>query len=155
MLYVPRASAIIATQIFVLNLIGWVGVLSNKFIIFWYPMIILSYYANFLQSIIFCVSSGDMFPFLGIYLSCSFITIFKLFCWCSGDFFDSISNFTANWVTSYFSHFLNYCSWSNWSKSVANCSALSRNFLLYLILKLLLIFLPIFWAIFFTKDKKP
>ena len=33
-LYVP-------TQFFVLNLSGWFGVLSNKFIIFWYSFIIL------------------------------------------------------------------------------------------------------------------
>ena len=156
MLYVPRASAVIATQFFVLNLVGWFGVLSNKFIIFWYPMIMQYCYANFLQSIIFCVSSLDIFPFLGIYLSCSFITVFKLFCCDALEIFlilSAILRPIGSLVNS--AIFLNYSFGSNWSKSMAKYLALSRNFWLYLMLKLLLMFLPIFLAIFFTKDKKP
>ena len=40
-LYVAHASLFIVAQLFVLNLVGWFGVLSNKFIIFWYSIIIL------------------------------------------------------------------------------------------------------------------
>ena len=40
-LYVPRDLSFISTQFFVLNLVGWVGALSKKFIIFWYSSMIL------------------------------------------------------------------------------------------------------------------
>ena len=40
-LYVPRESSFISTQLFVLNLVGWFGVLSKKFIIFRYSSFIL------------------------------------------------------------------------------------------------------------------
>ena len=39
-LHVLRAPSFISTQLFVLNLVGWFGVLSKKFIIFWYSIII-------------------------------------------------------------------------------------------------------------------
>ena len=41
MLYTPCDSSCMSTQFFALNLGGWRGVLSNKFIIFWYYIIIL------------------------------------------------------------------------------------------------------------------
>ena len=36
-------SSILSIQIFVLYLVGWFGVLFKKFVIFWYPIIILLY----------------------------------------------------------------------------------------------------------------
>ena len=38
---VPRGSSLISTKHFLLNLDGWFGASSNKFIIFWYSVIIL------------------------------------------------------------------------------------------------------------------
>ena len=67
MLYVPRASSFISTQFFVLNLDGWFGVLSNKLIIFDIPL--LCCYINLRSSVFFCLSSGDIYPSLGISLS--------------------------------------------------------------------------------------
>ena len=48
LLYVPRASSFISTQLFILNLDGWFGVLSRTFIIniILYFYINLSYYIN-------------------------------------------------------------------------------------------------------------
>ena len=44
MLYdVPHELSLISAQFFVLNLDSWFDVLSNKFIIFWYSIIILLY----------------------------------------------------------------------------------------------------------------
>ena len=43
MLYVPHELWLISAQFFVLNLDSWFDVLSNKFIIFWYSIIILLY----------------------------------------------------------------------------------------------------------------
>ena len=49
MLYVLRASSFISTQFFVLNLVGWFDLLCNKFIIFWYFIIILLYYSQIIN----------------------------------------------------------------------------------------------------------
>ena len=46
-LYVPCVPSFISTQFFVLNLVSWFGVLSNKFIIFWFfDFSLLYYYIN-------------------------------------------------------------------------------------------------------------
>ena len=41
---------------------------------------LLYYYINLRSSIIFCLSSGDIYLSLGISLSCSFVTVFGSFC---------------------------------------------------------------------------
>ena len=41
---------------------------------------LLYYYINLRSSIIFCLSSGDIYLSLGISLSCSFVTVSELFC---------------------------------------------------------------------------
>ena len=41
---------------------------------------LLYYYINLILSIIFCLSFGDIYLPLCIYLSCSFVTASKLFC---------------------------------------------------------------------------
>ena len=47
---------------------------------------LLYYYINLRSSIIFCLTSGDIYLSLGISLSCSFVTAFELFC---GKFFET------------------------------------------------------------------
>ena len=63
-LYVPRELPIISTQFFVLNLVGWFGVLSDKFIIFWYSIIILLYQLN-----VKIINNFLSFFFIYIYIS--------------------------------------------------------------------------------------
>ena len=46
-------------------------------LVFYIPL--LYYYSNLRSSIISCVSSGDIYISLGISLSCSFVTVSKLF----------------------------------------------------------------------------
>ena len=41
---------------------------------------LLCYYINLRLSIIFCLSSGDIYLSLCISLSCSFVTVSELFC---------------------------------------------------------------------------
>ena len=41
--YIPRQSSFISTQVFFRKWVGWFRVLSKKFIIFWYSIIILLY----------------------------------------------------------------------------------------------------------------
>ena len=41
---------------------------------------ILYYCINLRSSIIFCLSSRDVYNSLGISLSCSFVTVYKMFC---------------------------------------------------------------------------
>ena len=53
--------------------------------LYFYCILLLYYYINLRPSIIFCVSSGDIYYSLGISLSCSifsvsFKTFFDLFC---------------------------------------------------------------------------
>ena len=62
---------------FVLHFNDWFSVLSNKFIIFWYSIIILSW--------IFCLSYGHIYISLGIFLSnpifsVSLSTVLELLC---------------------------------------------------------------------------
>ena len=46
-------------------------------------------YINLRSSIMFCLSSGDIYLSLGISLSYSFVTVFELFC---GDIFETFGN---------------------------------------------------------------
>ena len=48
---------------------------------------LLYYYINLRSSIIFCLSSGDIYLSLGVSLSCSFVPVFELFC---GEFFETL-----------------------------------------------------------------
>ena len=73
-------SSFISTQFLFLHLDGWFVVSCNKFIIFWYSFISLSYYINIRLLIICCHFSGD------IYFSPSFVTASKLLC---GTFFET------------------------------------------------------------------
>ena len=61
-----------------LNLNGWFGMLSNKFIIFDIPL--SYYYINLKSSMIFFLSSVNIYLYLDISLSCSFIIVLELFC---------------------------------------------------------------------------
>lgn len=71
-LYFPRDSSLPPTEVFVLNLVGWLLVLFSKFMIFWYSILaeyIFNYqnnqfsYNQFKQSstIICCCFSGDIY----------------------------------------------------------------------------------------------
>ena len=45
-----------------------------------YGIPLLDYYIHLRSSIIFCLSSGEIYFLSGISLSCSFVTIYELFC---------------------------------------------------------------------------
>ena len=80
--YVPLDSSFSATQCFVLNIDGWFDVLSatplsNKFAVFDIPL--LHCYTNLNSSVICCLSSRDMYLFLGVSI--------LLFCDSLGEFF--------------------------------------------------------------------
>ena len=61
-------------------MVDWVRYLIN---VLFFDITLLYYYINLRSSIIFCLSSGDLYVSLGIYLSCSFVTLSELFC-CKG-----------------------------------------------------------------------
>ena len=95
MLCIPFDSSFISTQFLALNLDGWFRAASNNFIIFWYPIIIYLYYINLRSSIIFYLSSGDIYLSLGISLwnpifSSSFVI--ELFC---GEFVETLVTLSA------------------------------------------------------------
>ena len=121
---------------------------------FWCPIAILLYYLR--SSIIFCFSSGDIYLSLGISLSCSFVTFSELFCGKPLETFvillaillviKSLVASAVFWKT-LFEEVL--------SASVANYLAWLRSFWLYLPLKFLHIFSPIFFIYILAKDKNP
>ena len=80
MLYLPRGSSFISTQFFALYI--------------YIPL--LYYYINLRSSIIFCLSSGDVYLPLDTSLSCSFVTVFELF-WC--EVFEIFCSFISNFIT--------------------------------------------------------
>ena len=59
------------------NLDGWFGVLPH---LLFFDIPLLYYYINLRLSIIFCLSSEDIYLSLGIYLSRSFVTVSNLIC---------------------------------------------------------------------------
>ena len=75
-LCVLHESSFISAQFFVLNLVGWFGVLSKNFIIFWYSIIILY---NWSQIINIFLSSFwkymSCFRYFFIILICNFLWI--------------------------------------------------------------------------------
>ena len=154
-LYIPLVLSFISTQFSALNLDGWFGILSKKFITFWYSIIMLLYQSYIIKN--FQSFSGDLYFSLCMYLSSpmfssSFVTVSKLFC---GDFCNFIYNVISSKITSYFSCFLNCSFWSSVKWIFTDFLAWSRRFWLYLKLKLLLTFLPIFISIFLAKDNNP
>ena len=91
MLCVTRDSSSISIHFFVLNLVDWFGVLSNKFIIFWYFH--FYYYINIkiINNVlyffwIYIYIYIYIYLSLDISLSFSFVTVSELFC-C--DFFEA------------------------------------------------------------------
>ena len=69
LVYVPLDSSFISTYFFVLNLNGWFDALSKKCAIFDIPL--LYCYTNHNSSIIYCLSSGDIYLFFGLSTSVS------------------------------------------------------------------------------------
>ena len=147
MLYVPHGSSFISTQFGVC----WFGVLSNRFIIFWYHNCIteildhqwfaafFGYISFWIYMCIYCYSS--------INSSISYFTFKALQTVLSGsswDFFSFISNFITNEIISYFCCFVIYFLEVVLFASVANCLWWLQSFWLYLLLKFLLAFLPVF-----------
>ena len=134
-LWVPRDSSFISTQFLVLNLNGSFGVLSNKFIIFWYPIIIY-YYINLKSSIISCLCSGDIY----LVLSICFSFISELIC---GEAFKALVIFSPIFYpikSPVASTVLNCSFWTVLSASVAHVLAWSKRLWPYLLVKILLMF---------------
>ena len=101
-------------------MVDFIDVLSNKFIIFWYFIIMLLYYQSNLNSSITCyLSSRDIYLSFSIPVPLS--TVSEVFC---GDFFSNfISNFITNLITSCFCRFLNCFFETFFSAYVADCLA--------------------------------
>ena len=108
---------LISIQFLVLNLDDPFVVLSNKFHILWYSIIILCYYINLRSSIIIYLCSGDICLSVSI-SSSSFVSVL---------FFDEvpcnfISNFISNLITSCFCFFCCFFE-ADLSTLVADCLA--------------------------------
>ena len=149
---IPRVSSFISIQFFVLNLDFRFGVLSNRFIIFWFS--IFSYYIKFRSSIICCPFSRDLYLSFGISLSSSIFSVFKLFC---GELLETFVILYTNllpikslvsaavfWIAFYETVLI---------ASVADSLAWSRSFSLSYTFKFLPIFSFKFLPIFLTKMK--
>ena len=112
LLNVPRDLLFILIKFSVLNLDGWFGVVSEKSIIFWYFIIILSYQSqiinNFLRSFWRYINLS-LSRYFFIILICNFL--WTILWWPSWNFCSSISNFITNETTSCFCCFLNYYFW--------------------------------------------
>ena len=76
MFYVPHESSFVSTQFFVLNLMGWFGVLSNKF----FDIPLLSYYIKYQIINKFSLFSRDIYLSLSSSLSFSFVIVTNLVC---------------------------------------------------------------------------
>ena len=144
LLYVLRASSIISTRFFVLNLmVELVYCLTNLLFL---DIPLLYCYINLKSSIIFCVSSGDIYLSLGIsfiMLICNCIWIILLWSfWCFCNF---VRDFITNWITNALFEAVSCAS--------VHFLAWSRSFWLYLLLKFLFICLPIFLPLLLAKDK--
>ena len=149
MLYLPCVSSFISNQSFVLNLDGWFGVLTNKFIIF--NILLLYYYTNHRSSIICFFVSGD--TYLSLDISVSHSTISKLFqvnffrhLWFYQQFYEQLNCISC---------FLNCIFWSNFNCICCRFFSMIKAFWLFFPLKFLLIFFPKFLPILLAKDKNP
>ena len=141
------------TQFFVLNLNGWFDLLSNNFLCYHYTIMLLYYYLRLSRT--FCLSFGEIYFPLGIFLSCSFeiMTLFWILLHRFETFFNSVFDFITNQIISYLYHFLNHSFWRRFNASVS--WTWWRRFWLHLLLKFLNLFLPILLPTFSTKDKNP
>ena len=127
--------------------------ISISFFFFFFDISSFYYYINLRSSTVFCFSSGNIyfFRYFFIILICNCLWIIVL--WIFLNFCDFISNFITNQITSCFC-----CFWITFSElflnaSAADCLVWSRSFWLYLLLEILLIFLPIFYLYFSQKTK--
>ena len=127
----------ILTQFLVLNLDGWFWCLTN---LLFFDITLLYYYILLKSSIIFCLFSGNICLSLRISLwsllfSSSFLTVSELFCEVLEAFeiFYAILLLIKSPVAS--TVFIIALFEAVLSASVANCSAWSRSFWLYLPLK--------------------
>ena len=130
-------SSFILTQFLVLNLAGWFWCLIN---LLFFDITLLYYYILLKSSIIFCLFSGNICLSLRISLwsllfSSSFLTVSELFCEVLEAFviFYAILLPIKSPVAS--TVFIIALFEAVLSASVANCSAWSRSFWLYLPLK--------------------
>ena len=123
-------SLIISTYFFVLNLDGWETSFFNKFILFWYSIIILLYEPylinNFQAFLAMCLSFGISVDF--------FLVCEAVFGSPYHVVLESLSSY--NFKTALFEAVLN--------ESLGDCFAWSRNFWLYLLLNFYLLFANIF-----------
>ena len=114
----------------------------------------LYYYINIRLSLIFGLSSGNIyihfFRYLFIMLICNGLWI-TLLC----IFWNSISNLITNQITSFLCYFWVTLFEVVLSASVANCLVWSKSFWKYLPLTFLLILLKIFLPIFLVRDRNP
>ena len=127
----------ILTQFLVLNLDGWFWCLTN---LLFFDITLLYYYILLKSSIIFCLFSGNICLSLrislwGLLFSSSFLTVSELFCEVLEAFeiFYAILLLIKSPVAS--TVFIIALFEAVLSASVANCSAWSRSFWLYLPLK--------------------
>ena len=104
-LHIPRELSFISTQFFVLD---WFGVMSNKFIVFWFSIIILLYYSLIINNpMSFFWKFIFFFPYFSI-KSCIFCFTFNCLwttLWCRSSDLWSIGNFIANQITDCFCWF--------------------------------------------------
>ena len=109
-------SSFISTQLLILNLVDWFGVLSNKFIIFWYSIFILLYQSQIIINVL---------PFfihlsLGTSWLYSFLTVSELFCCKRFETFVILSVILLLYqITSCFCCFLN-CSFRSSCKCICS-----------------------------------
>ena len=147
--YAPRSSSFISIQLFVLNLFGWFGVFSNKFILHYYTLII-----DLRLSIILCLSSSDIYLYLDNSLSFLVVTVSDLFCcgffWAFVILLAILLPIKSPAVSAVF--------WialfeTGLNASAAGCLAWSRNFWLYSPLRFYLYFYQYFYPYLLQKSK--
>ena len=153
-MFVPHDPSFISTQFFVLNLVGWFGLFSNKFIIFLYSIIIMLYWFssfNLKASITFCLNFDDIY--FSLSTSSSFVS--KLF---FRELFDALVILSAilfiiKWLVASAVFWMTLFE-KVLEASVADYLVWLRRFCLCLLFQLLFIFLPIFLPIFLAKRQK-
>ena len=126
--------------------------------ILFFSIPLLYVYINLRPSIIVWVFFQERYIYLGISLSCSissvsFGTVSELLRGKVLETFVTISNFITNDIINYFKFFSVAHLEAVLNVSVEDCLAWSRSFWLYLLLKFLFKFLPVFLLIFWPKDK--
>ena len=116
----------------------------------YFDISLMYYYINIRSSMIFCLSSRDIYLSFGMFLSCSFLTICKLFCSKVLAFFVilSVILLPIKWPAA--SAFFDLLSWDRFKCicGIIYYLVWSRRFWLYLLLKFLLIFYQYFYPYF-------